>query len=217
MITRLPKVSLFGIIFIFTLCSPLFAQCPPDDPIVCAAETDGYDGCCPEDAPFCCSPREGGGCCGGEFPFCCVYDPDSCYRDPEDCRPCPSGVALNNDATKLEVLRETRDSRLTRTALGQSLIALYYKHAAEISDILRTDGELQILAGTVVHEIAEKAWLLNNNEKVRIDRGLVKSILAVAHLINNNASPNLRVAIKKVKKEIKRGTIFRQLGMTIRE
>ena len=212
---ELKKISLIGFIFIFTTCSSLFAQCPPDDPIVCEAETYGNGGCCSENYPICCSPIEGGGCCDAEYPICC--SDDYCYKDQRDCPSCPSGVALNNDKTKLEVLRETRDTRLTRTALGQSLIDLYYKHSEEISDILRTDIELQILAGTVVNEMAEKALLLNNNEKVKIDRGLIKSILEVAHLINNNASPNLRRAIKKVRKEINRGTIFRQLGMTIRE
>jgi hypothetical protein len=69
----------------------------------------------------------------------------------------------------------------------------------------------------VVNEIVEKALSLNHNETVNIDRGLVKRIVGVANLINKNASPNLRRAIKKVKKEIKRGTIFRKLGMTIRE
>jgi hypothetical protein len=215
MITRLPKVSLIGIIFIFTTCSSLFAQCPPNDPIVCEAETYGNGGCCSEDYPICCSPIEGGGCCDAEYPICC--SDDYCYKDQRDCPSCPSGVALNNDKTKLEVLRETRDTRLTRTARGQSLIDLYYKHSEEISDILLTDRDLQIITANVVNEIVEKALSLNNNEKVTIDRGLVKSILEVANLINKNASPNLRIAIKKVKKEIKRGTIFRKLGITIRE
>jgi hypothetical protein len=123
---------------------------------------------------------------------------------------------LDNDETKLEILRETRATRLTRTALGQSLIDLYYKHSAEITDILRSDRNLQIIAANVVNNIAEKALSLNNNEKVNVDRALVKSILQVANAINKNASPSLRRAIKKVKKEIKRGTIFRKLGMTIR-
>jgi hypothetical protein len=69
----------------------------------------------------------------------------------------------------------------------------------------------------VVNEIAEKALSLNNNEKANIDRGLIESILQVAHLVDKKASPTLRRAIKKVKKEIKRGTIFRKLGMTIKK
>jgi hypothetical protein len=83
----------------------------------------------------------------------CCFD-DYFYQDQRDC-PCPSGVALNNDKTKLEVLKETRDTRLTRTALGQSLIDLYYKHYEEISDILLTDRDLQIITANVVNEIVQ--------------------------------------------------------------
>ena len=214
MITRLTKISLIGIVFIFTICSPLCAQCPPDSPIECEAATYGNGGCCPEDYPVCCSPIEGRGCCDAEYPFCCADG--YCYQDPRDC-PCPSGLVLNNDETKLDVLRETRDTRLTRTALGRSLVDLYYQHSAEISAILLADSDLQIMATTVVNEIVEKALSLNNNETVNMDRALVKRILEVASLINKNASPHLRRAILKVKKEIKRETIFRKLGMTVRE
>lgn len=214
MITRLSRVSLIGIIFIFTLCSSLFAQCPTDSPIECEAASYGNGGCCPEDFPVCCSPIEGRGCCEAGYPFCCIDG--YCYQDPRDCL-CPSGLVLSNDETKLEVLRDTRDTRLNRTALGQSFIDLYYKHAAEITDILRSDRNLQIIAANVVNEMAEKALSLNNNEKVNIDRGLIESILQVAHLVDKKASPTLRRAIKKVKKEIKRGTIFRKLGMTIKK
>jgi hypothetical protein len=214
MIIRLIKISLIGIVFIFTICTPLFAQCTPDSPIKCEAATYGNSGCCPIDYPVCCSPIEGRGCCEADYPFCC-FD-GYCYQEPRDC-PCPSGLVLNNDETKLEVLRETRDTRLTRTALGRSLVDLYYKHSAEISDILLADSDLQIIATNVVNEIVEKALSLNNNETVHMDRALVKRILKVASLINKNASPNLRIAIIKVKKEIKRGNIFRKLGMTVRE
>ena len=215
MITRLPKVSLIAIIFIFTICSSLFAQCPSDSPIVCEVETYGNGGCCSEDYPICCSPREGGGCCDAEFPFCCIDD--YCYKDPQDCSPCPSGLVLNNDKTKLEVLRETRDTRLTRTALGQLLTDLYYKHTEEISDILFTDEELQKITANVVNEIAEKALSLNSNGRVSIDNNLIESVLEIADLISEDASPELRRGINKVKRVIRRRNIFRHLGITINE
>ena len=69
----------------------------------------------------------------------------------------------------------------------------------------------------MVNEIVEKALSLNNNEKVSIDRDLIESILEVADLISEEASPELRRGIKKVKRAIRRGNIFRQLGITINE
>jgi len=60
---ELKKISLMGIVFIFTISSSLFAACPPDYPIVCEVETYGNGGCCSESHPICCSPIVGGGCC----------------------------------------------------------------------------------------------------------------------------------------------------------
>jgi len=214
MITRITNISLICIVFIFTTSSYLLAQCPPNSPIVCEDETYGNNGCCREEYPICCSPREGSGCCDLEFPYCCPDD--YCYKDPQDC-PCPTGLVLNNDKTKLEVLRETRDAKLTRTVLGRSLVDLYYTHAAEITDILLSDKDLQSRTTSVVNEIVEKAYSLNNNEKTSMDRGLVKRILVVANLIKNRASADLRIAIIKVKKEIRKGNIFKKLGVPIEE
>jgi len=82
---------------------------------------------------------------------------------------------------------------------------------------LLTDRDLQIIVANVVNEIVEKALSLNNNEKVSIDRDLIESILEIADLINEEASPELRRGIKKLKRAIRRGNIFRQLGITINE
>ena len=46
---------------------------------------------------------------------------------------------------------------MARTALGRSLIKLYYKHSLEITSILLSDEELLSFVAPVVNEIAEKA------------------------------------------------------------
>ena len=79
------------------------------------------------------------------------------------------------------------------------------------------DEELSDAVADVVNEIVDKAEVLNNNGEVSIDQDLVESILDVADLINENASPVLKKAIKHVKKAIKQGNFFRQLGITINE
>ena len=211
---ELKKISFMGIVFIFTICTSLFAACPPDYPIECETENYGNDGCCSLAYPICCSPRDGSGCCDADQPYCCPDD--YCYKDQKDC-PCPSGLVLNNDKTKLEVLRDTRDTRLTRTALGQSLIDLYYKHTGEISSILLADEELQKITANAVNEIAEKALSLNSNGRVSIDNNLIESVLEIADLISEDASPELRRGINKVKRVIRRRNIFRHLGITINE
>jgi hypothetical protein len=192
MITRLSKISLIGIVFIFVAYASLFAQCPPDYPISCG---NGY--CCPLTHPTCLYGANVGKCssAGG----------------------CPSAVVLDNDESKLAVLREMRDVRIAGSCMGTTLIDLYYEHAEEVSEILRDDQDLKMMAATVVGEIVEKAAALNNNEEVSINQELVGSILSLTDKINANASPDLKKAIQRVKREIKKGALFEQLGITLSE
>jgi hypothetical protein len=124
---------------------------------------------------------------------------------------------LNHDQVKLDVLRETRDLRITRTAFGRSLIKLYYKHSLELTSILLSDEELLSFVTPVVSEIAEKAIAYNKYEKVSIDREEIEDILRVADLINEKSSPELGTDINKIKKQIKSGYIFRRFGITVED
>ena len=190
---KLRIICFFSLVLCLALSCGVSASkeytCPSDFPVDC-----GNYYCCPESHPI------------------CLYGPSK-----GKCTQCGASLALNNDETKLNALRTMRDSRMTSTVLGKFLISLYYEHTNEISAILLADEYLQAIAADVVEELAEKTVLLNHNEEAGIDQELVDSILDLADLINENASPNLRKAIKRVKKTIKKGTIFKQLGITISE
>ena len=146
--------------------------------------------------------------------FDCKFNP-YCVVNPFYC--CVSALAVCGDGAKLDVLREMRDIRMARTVLGRSLIKLYYKHSLEMTSILLADEELLSFVTPVVSEIAEKAIAFNNYEKVSIDREFVDNILEVADLINEKASPELKAAIQRVKKQIKSGYIFRNFGISVND
>lgn len=241
---RLQRKSLIGIVFIFAICLAFactysaFAQCD-DGGVLCPGggwccetielcENPEESSCYPTDGTTFCPPLYpidcGDFCCPSIFPFCCVeevcygccFDPGEVMCWGED-SPCVSPKVLDNDEVKIDVLREMRDTRMASTELGTSLIGLYYEHTGEISDILLADEELLVAAANVVNEIVEKALSLNNNGKVNINQELVESVVGLANVINEKASPGLKKAIKQVKREIKRGEIFRQLGITIND
>ena len=129
---------------------------------------------------------------------------------------CPAGEALDDDVSKLGILRKMRDNKMAGIEPGASRIEDYYRYAGEISSILRANKDLKMMTMDVVEKIVEKAAVLNSNGKVRIDQRLIEGILGVADEINEEASPGLKIAIKKVKREIKEGTIFKLWGITIR-
>jgi hypothetical protein len=152
---------------------------------------------------------------------CTFYDPADVtnyfnhYFQTLDVEFCPSESVLNHNTHKLGVLRRMRDTKMASTALGSSLIGIYYSHAGEISRILRADEDLKMMTTGVVEKIVGKAAVLNNNEKVKIDKELVTTILEIADEINKEAGPGLKMAIKNVKRIVKKGTIFKKLGVTV--
>jgi immune inhibitor A len=165
---------------------------------------------CPPGYPIDCG---NGWCCASTHPVCGTGpDVSLCFQGP-----CPSEVALDSEVTKLAVLREMRDTRMAGSCEGKSLIDLYYEHAEEISGILLADQGLQMITANVLGEIVEKAAALNDNGEVEINRELVGNILKIAEEISANGGPVLKRAVKKIKREIKKGDLFRQIGVTVTE
>lgn len=130
---------------------------------------------------------------------------------------CPAEEVLNNDKEKMNTLRTLRNTIIDKTLLGYSLITPYYRHADEIYKILRANKKINMMTANVVEKIVEKATALNSKGASSIDKELVESILEIAKAINLKSSPELSVVIGQVKKEIRRGDIFKQLGITISE
>jgi len=178
-------------------------NCPPSYPVDCGG---GF--CCPIDYPVCCNSI--GGCCAQQYPVCC--GDGYCYANAPDCT-CPVEQALSGDDSKLDVLREMRDTRMRSTAKGQLLVDLYYEHAEEILKILSAHEVLMAHTAVVINRVVEKAMLLNTGQAVTIDQELSDSILEVADAIEADASPDLKMAIKLVKNGITTESIFRELGI----
>jgi len=179
-------------------------NCPPDYPVDC-----GGGLCCPLDYPVCCNSIKV--CCPQQYPVCC--GDKYCYVNPKDC-PCPVAQALGGDESKMEVLREMRDTRMRSRPVGQSLIELYYEHAEELLKILSGHTMLMMKTTEVINSLVEKALLLNHNQPVTIEQELSDSVIEIADEIEEDASPELKEAIKQVKYWLESGTIFKELGVS---
>ncbi len=74
--------------------------------------------------------------------------PDTCITCHTDCQttppgPCPAQATLGEDDQRLDTLREFRDDVLAKSALGQKLIALYYKSGDAVVEVLEKNPELK--------------------------------------------------------------------------
>jgi hypothetical protein len=130
---------------------------------------------------------------------------------------CPAEEVLTNDEEKMDILRKLRNRIMVKTMLGYSLITLYYRHAEEIYKILQANKKISMMTANVIEKIVEKARVLNSKGTLSINKELIVSILEIAKAINSKSSPELTMAIWQVKKEIRRGDIFKQLGIAISE
>jgi hypothetical protein len=130
---------------------------------------------------------------------------------------CPFGYVLDDDQTKLDVLREIRDTRLLKTALGKSLVDLYYYHAEEVLTILLSDEDLLAITANITDAIVENSQEVTGSEVMVIDGALLESIVEVADLIDQEASPELKKTIQMLKRVIKKKVLFRKLGIAIDE
>jgi len=158
------------------------------------------------------SVRSWGGC---RFNWYCMVNPVYCSNICLQMEVCPFGYLLDDDQTKLDVLRQIRDTRLLKTPLGKSLVELYYQHAEEVSTILIDDEDLLAIAANITDEIVESALEAESDGEMIIDRELIESALEVMDLIDDKASPELSRTIRMIQREMKRKKLFRKMGITI--
>jgi len=158
------------------------------------------------------SVRSWGGC---RFNWYCMVNPVYCSNICLQMEVCPFGYLLDDDQTKLDVLRQIRDTRLLKTPLGKSLVELYYQHAEEVSTILIDDEDLLAIAANITDEIVESALEAESDGEMIIDRELIESALEVMDLIDDKASPELSRTIRMIQREMKGKKLFRKMGITI--
>jgi hypothetical protein len=74
----------------------------------------------------------------------------------EDCRKkiCPSRKALGENNPNLEYLRAFRDNTLSRSAIGQKIIQIYYNNGDSINAALDRSPALRAVARKVLEVIA---------------------------------------------------------------
>ena len=179
-----------------------------------------YECCtaCCLDATACASFRNEGDRTQCTYNWYCVVNPFYCFVTvcpAKEGEFCPFRYTVEDDQTKLDVLREMRDTRLLKTALGKSLVDLYYQHAEEVTAILIDDEDLLALSANITDEIVERALEADSDGEMIIDLELVESALEVMDLIDEGASPELSRTIQMVQRELKRRELFRKMGITV--
>ncbi|MBW2183104.1 MAG: hypothetical protein JRF49_04460 [Deltaproteobacteria bacterium] len=116
---------------------------------------------------------------------------------------------------KLVHLRRFRDEKLLSSDTGKEYVDLLYNHSEEVDSLLEENPDLSAYTAEVMDNLEPEATALLNGEEITISKALIGDIVALLTEFETEASPGLKVTIKRAKRMIKRGTIFKLLGITI--
>jgi hypothetical protein len=131
---------------------------------------------------------------------------------------CPLKALFSPEQTGLlSIYYKFRDSILTQTEAGRHLRALYYKHGAEVSQILAARNELNIKAQALALGLAPDMFLgLYRSQGLSIAKLQHRQIVDFAEQLKKTASPELQSDLASLLAQLSNGDLQRELGCLIR-
>lgn len=117
----------------------------------------------------------------------------------------------------LFLLRAFRDGVLADHELGRDYIFMLYDNSLEILILFFQNPSLTDETKDVIDEMLPGIQSLLDGDEMAVSKMQVAALESLLTNFETKASPKLKTAIKKVKRDINRGEIFEQLGITISE
>jgi hypothetical protein len=129
--------------------------------------------------------------------------------------PCPAVITLEDEPDSLHLLRDFRDSVLNQTESGKEYIDLYYTYASEVSLIIMSDSDLKNRMGKIFQQFIPLLKLLMEEERAILPYEMKDEIGLLFDDFEEKASPFLKPAMKKVRRELNKGDIFKSMGFEV--
>jgi hypothetical protein len=129
--------------------------------------------------------------------------------------PCPAVITLKGEHGHLNLLRNFRDNRLHQTEGGREYINLYYLCAPEISLLIMNDSEVKAELGRILQQFMPLLTLSMQEEKVALPSGIQEELRLLLDTFEVKGSPFLKAVVKKVRKDLRRGDVFKNLGFEV--
>jgi hypothetical protein len=120
-----------------------------------------------------------------------------------------------NKGRNLFFLRAFRDEILVNTDVGREYIFMLYKNSLEIAILLLQEPSLTTQTGEVINELLISIDSLLYNDKMAISQDTIDNFESLLDQFENKASPGLKTAIKRLRKDIREEKIFKQLRINI--
>ncbi len=117
----------------------------------------------------------------------------------------------------LLLLRVFRDEILVNTELGRKSVFMLYDNSLEIATLLLQESSLTMQTKEIIDELVIDIESLLYGDEIEITQDTIDNIMSLLDNFESNASPKLKTAIKKLKKDINGGEVFEQFVITISE
>jgi hypothetical protein len=130
---------------------------------------------------------------------------------------CPVSVALEptpGQQAPLEVVRTFRDDVMATTPVGQFYVNLYYKHAAEGTQLLQDNPGLRNRARMVLDRLLPKLQAVMAGKPATITNTDRAAIEALLNAVAAQASPALQADLQAVREDLRQGTLLEALEMS---
>ena len=122
-------------------------------------------------------------------------------------------ILEEDEEEKLLMLRRYRDEILVSNRLGKMYVNLLYEHSVEIASLLLGEEDLTTQAKGIISGLLPGLNSLREGGGMEIHAEMIMDMELLLEDIEVKASPTLRIFVRKLKKDIKNGNVFEQLGI----
>ena len=117
----------------------------------------------------------------------------------------------------LLLLRVFRDEVLLNTDVGREYTFLLYDNSLEIAILLLQEPSLTTHTREVIDELLMSVESLLYNDEMETSQDTLDNFVSLLEQFESKASPKLKTAINKVRREIYKGEILKQLEISVSE
>jgi hypothetical protein len=113
-------------------------------------------------------------------------------------------------------LRHVRDDVLRVDQTGSIYVDLLYDYSGEVATLLLRDPELRARTARVLARVEPDVNALLAGRHITVTGVLLEEMEVLLDAFEGQASPGLQAVLKQVEKEMREGTLFEELGITVK-
>lgn len=126
-------------------------------------------------------------------------------------------MILSEEEEALSLLRRYRDEALVPYPLGGKYVELLYKNSEEIAELFLENPLLAADAGKLIDELLPAVSNYLKDREMKLSREQLHIIEFLLTRFESEASPGLKIAINRLKTDLRKETILKQLGIVINQ